>query len=397
MKWEERLQAQMPQNKLASAGMMCTYCDLGPCVINPFDEEPRVGACGIDAENMNMVNLALKVMKGLSDYTIELPETISLSLETMMGPHHTTGITIQSLLEASRPILKASEERVSAWHIDEQKPRDIEQGVGVLQRDAVNIVLTTYEPEMIKTSRSQKMRKLAQDNGAQKINLVGALCGGTEAAYAHGIPLLGGTDQLEEAQHMIDFIYESGDCVQACEQAVENFTSRDKAQFVPTATTRVRVGYPIDTEAINAALKKGVINGVVGLMGCHYGKSTWDTDELVQTLADSDIMVINLSYDLKHAEPGPESSALFSEYGIPLVLNGGCCEPGKFLGIDSLTVLIPTWGDPRLLTAAFAFASEGIPVILGTMPFVIPAVKNQLVEAGVTIESDSSRIMDLLR
>ena len=395
MKWEERLRAQMPQNKLASAGMMCTYCDLGPCVVNPFDDEPQVGACGIDAQNMNMVNLTQNVVKGLQDYS--LAGNISLSLDTMKGPHHTTGITIPSLLEASRPLLKASEERISMWHVDERKPREIDCGVGVLNQDSVNIVLTTYEPEMIKISKSQKMRKLAKDNGAQKINLVGALCGGTEAAYNYGIPLLGGTAQMEEAHENIDYIFDGGDCAQACEQAVENFSSRDKALFKHATPERFTVGYPIDREAINAAVEKGVIDGVITLIGCPSGKSTWDTGALVQALSENDFLVINLSCDLKDGESGTKSSSLLTDYGIPVVLNGGCCEPGKIIGLNKLTVLMPSWRDPRLLTTAFAIASEDIPVILGTMPFVTPQVQNQLAEAGITIEADSSQVLDLLR
>ncbi|MBU7031590.1 MAG: hypothetical protein HXS53_03590 [Theionarchaea archaeon] len=395
MKCEERLRAQMPQNKLASAGMMCTYCDLGPCVINPFDDEPRVGACGIDAQNMNMVNLTQNVVKGLHDYS--LAGNISLSLDTMNGPSHTTGITIPSLLEASRPLLKASEERVSMWHVDERNPREIDCGVGVFNQDSVNIVLTTYEPEMIKISKSQKMRKLAKDNGAQKINLVGALCGGTEAAYNFGIPLLGGTVQMEEAHENIDYIFDGGDYARACEQAVENFSSRDKALFKHVTPERFTVGYPIDKVAINAAVEKGIIQGVVTLISCPSGKSTWDTSELVQVLSENDFLVINLSCDLKDGEPGTKSSSLLTDYGIPVVLNGGCCEPGKILGLNKLTVLMPSWRDPRLLTSAFAIASEGIPVILGTMPFITPQVRNQLAEAGITIEADSSQIVDLLR
>jgi hypothetical protein len=196
---------------------------------------------------------------------------------------------------------------------------------------------------------------------------------------------------------MIDYMYNGGDCVQACEQAVNNFTSRDKAAFKSTTPNRFEVGHPIHKDAINAALEKKIINGVVGLIGCHRGKCTWNTGELVQTLVENDFLVINLSYDLKKAEPTSTSSALRTDYGIPMVLNGGCCEPGKLLGLHSLTVLMPTWRDARLLTAAFAFAAEDIPLILGTMPFVIPSVRNQLAEAGIVIETDSSQIVDLLR
>ncbi|KYK27999.1 MAG: hypothetical protein AYK19_05970 [Theionarchaea archaeon DG-70-1] len=393
MKWEERLRAQMPQNKLASAGMMCTYCDLGPCVINPFDEEPQVGACGIDAENMNYVNLGMNVVKGLSDYNVT--NGLSLSLDRMLGPDHTAGVTMKDILDASSTILDVSKEVVSSWDSEQRKPRDIEQGIGVLQKDSVNIVLTVYEPEMIRISRSQKMRSLARENNARGINLVGALCGGAEASYNHGIPLLGGTEQMEEAADMIDYVYQGGDYAEACEKAVENFSKRDKAAFRHFTPKRYSTGHDLNKDVINEAVDRGIIKGVVALMGCEHGKSTWNMDELVDELLEDDFMVINLGCHLRGA-PGEKSCALLNEYGIPCVLNAGCCEPGKVLGLKELTVVMPRWREPRMLTAAFAFASAGIPVILGILPYVVPEVYNQLMDAGIKVEKDSSKVMELL-
>ena len=395
MKWEERLRAQMPQNKLASAGMMCTYCDLGPCVINPFDEEPQVGACGIDAENMNYVNLGMNVVKGLSDYNVT--NGLSLSLDRMLGPDHTAGVTMKDILDASSSILDVSKEVVSSWDSEQRKPREVEQGIGVLQKDSVNIVLAVYEPEMIKISRSQKMRSLARENNARGINLVGALCGGAEASYNHGIPLLGGTEQLEEAADMIDYVYQGGDYAKACEKAVENFSKRDKAAFRHFTPKRYSTGHDLNNDAINEAVDRGIIRGVVALMGCEHGKSTWNMDELVDELSENDFMVINLGCHLRGAAPGEKSCALLNEYGIPCVLNAGCCEPGKVLGLKELTVVMPRWREPRMLTAAFAFASAGIPVILGILPYVVPEVYNKLIDAGIKVEKDSSKVMELLR
>jgi hypothetical protein len=79
------------------------------------------------------------------------------------------------------------------------------------------------------------------------------------------------------------------------------------------------------------------------------------------------------------------------------VINAGCCEPGKLLGIKALTVLMPRWKDPRMLIAAFALASQTIPVIMGTMPFVTPSVRNQLAEAGIQVERDTTKVVELLR
>jgi hydroxylamine reductase (hybrid-cluster protein) len=396
MKLEERLKAQMPQNELASAGMLCTYCDLGPCAINPFDDEPQVGACGIDAENMNYLNLGLKVIKGLHDYGIA--GDVPLDLGKMLGYSHAAGVTIEDLVKASNPLLQASEQKVAEWQSEQRKPREIEHGIGVLEKDAVNIVITLNSPEMMKTARSQKMRNLARDKDATGINLVGALCGGAEVSYNYGIPLLGCTHEVEEAADMIDYVYDGGDPTEACEKAVENFSHRDKAAFRRFTPTRFTFGYDIKTDAINEAVKKGIVNGVVVIMGCKSGKSTWNMDDLVQELIDKKYMVINLSCSLR-GEPEPEECEMMMEYKIPCVLNAGCCEPGKVKGLDlnNVTVVIPGWRDPRTLTAAFAFASEGVPVIVGTVPFVVPQVLNNLSAAGIKVESDSSKIADLVR
>jgi hydroxylamine reductase (hybrid-cluster protein) len=395
MKWEKRLEAQMPQNKLASAGMMCTYCDLGPCAVNPFDEEPSSGACGIDAANMNYVNLGLHIVKGLADYNAADDLSPSLSLDTMVGPTHTAGIGVEDLLQASSKILTPSEEIVSGWHSARKTPREIEHGIGVLERDSVNLVLAAYEPDLIKVSRSQKYRNLARDNGAQGINLVGALCGGAEASYNHGIPLLGSADLVEEAADMIDYVYQGGDVIEACEKAVENFSKRDKAAFRHFTPKRYTVGYDIATDTINEAVSKGVIKGVVAFIGCESGKCMWDIDELVKELCENNFLVINLGCTLRGAEPS-KGCAMMDQYSIPCVVNGGACEPGKVVGLHKLTVLMPRWREPRMLTAAFALASEKIPVILGTMPFVIPQVKNQLMNAGINVETDSTKVADLL-
>lgn len=202
---------------------------------------------------------------------------------------------------------------------------------------------------------------------------------------------------MEEAADMIDYVYQGEGYTEACEKAAKNFAERDKAAFRHYTPKRYTTGHDINKDVINEAVDKGVIKGVVALMGCELGKSTWNVDELVDELFENDFMVINLGCRLRGAAPKERSCALLEEYGIPCVLNGGCCEPGKVLGLNKLTVVMPRWREPRMLTAAFAFASAGIPVILGVLPYVIPEVYNQLMDAGIKVEQDSSKVMELLR
>ena len=46
----DRYQAMQPQCGFGEAGLCCRHCLQGPCRINPFGDEPKVGICGATAE-----------------------------------------------------------------------------------------------------------------------------------------------------------------------------------------------------------------------------------------------------------------------------------------------------------------------------------------------------------
>ncbi|HUU19482.1 MAG TPA: anaerobic carbon-monoxide dehydrogenase catalytic subunit [Sedimentisphaerales bacterium] len=65
----DRLEAQLPQCGFGKLGICCRICTMGPCRINPFGEEPRVGVCGADADTIVARNFLRAVAAGASAHS----------------------------------------------------------------------------------------------------------------------------------------------------------------------------------------------------------------------------------------------------------------------------------------------------------------------------------------
>ncbi len=51
LSWD-RFEQQQPQCGYGSLGLCCRHCSMGPCNINPFGDEPKLGVCGADADTI---------------------------------------------------------------------------------------------------------------------------------------------------------------------------------------------------------------------------------------------------------------------------------------------------------------------------------------------------------
>jgi len=51
LSWD-RFEQQQPQCGYGSLGLCCRHCSMGPCNINPFGDEPRLGVCGANADTI---------------------------------------------------------------------------------------------------------------------------------------------------------------------------------------------------------------------------------------------------------------------------------------------------------------------------------------------------------
>lgn len=65
----DRSDQQAPQCGFGELGVCCKICDMGPCRINPFGDEPRRGICGADAATIAARQLARQVAAGVAAHS----------------------------------------------------------------------------------------------------------------------------------------------------------------------------------------------------------------------------------------------------------------------------------------------------------------------------------------
>jgi len=74
----ERLKTQEPQCGFGQLGLCCRHCNMGPCNINPFGDEPKLGVCGVDADTIaarHFVRMAAAGAASHSDHGRGVAET----------------------------------------------------------------------------------------------------------------------------------------------------------------------------------------------------------------------------------------------------------------------------------------------------------------------------------
>jgi carbon-monoxide dehydrogenase catalytic subunit len=232
------------------------------------------------------------------------------------------------------------------------QPVRSEANLGVLKADEVNIIVHGHEPilsEMIVAAASDpELLKLAEQQGAKGINVVGLCCTGNEVLMRHGIPVAGNFLQQELAvitgavEAMIvdvqcimpalgdltscyhtkfvstspkakfpgathiefheETAYETAKSI--VQTAVENYPFRNAARVnIPDEKSECMVGF--STEAILAALggsldplleaiKSGAIQGIAGVVGCNNVKVQHDYGHvnMVKELIKNDVLVV---------------------------------------------------------------------------------------------------------
>ena len=232
------------------------------------------------------------------------------------------------------------------------QPRDIYANLGVLQKEAVNIVVHGHEPilsEMIvHVAMQEEMQAKAKEKGASGINVVGLCCTGNEILMRQGVPVAGNelhselvlTTGVVEAMvvdvqciypalpHLakcfhtkfistsdqarfpggihIQFIEERADEIarQIVNLAVDNFLYRDEAKVhIPGVKEKARVGFSVESlleilggsvKPLVEAIAQGQIKGVAGIVGCNNPKVRQDffLVNLCRELLKRDILVV---------------------------------------------------------------------------------------------------------
>jgi len=224
--------------------------------------------------------------------------------------------------------------------------------LGVLKKDEVNIVLHGHNPilsEMVVIAADDaELKKLAKENGAKGINLVGMCCTGNELLMRHGIPIAGNMLDQELAiatgsvevmvidyQCIFPSITETASCYhtkvvstseiskvpgavhmefhpenaldtakEIVKLAIENYPNRNPDRVrIPDKPMKMMAGF--SEEAIRGALGgtykplidaivAGKIRGAVGIVGCNNPKVKQDYGHITlgKELIKRDILVV---------------------------------------------------------------------------------------------------------
>jgi carbon-monoxide dehydrogenase catalytic subunit len=81
----DRLKKMMPQCGFGELGTCCVLCYLGPCRIDPFDNGPKQGVCGADADVIVARNFLRAAVGGASSHAGHARELALLLLEVSEG------------------------------------------------------------------------------------------------------------------------------------------------------------------------------------------------------------------------------------------------------------------------------------------------------------------------
>lgn len=223
--------------------------------------------------------------------------------------------------------------------------------VGVLKEDQVNIVVHGHNPivsEMIlHACQAPDMLKLAEEKGANGINLAGVCCTGNELLMRHGVPMAGNhlTTELVLSTGAVEMMLVDYQCIMpslstvaACyhtrmistsdkarfpgmehrefhpdnakktamdlvKEAVQNFENRN-AVYIPVKPVDALGGFSVETivnalggtpEPLIEAIKAGKIRGAAGIVGCNNPKIKQDYGHVTLTkrLIENDILVVD--------------------------------------------------------------------------------------------------------
>jgi len=228
--------------------------------------------------------------------------------------------------------------------------------LGVLRKDAVNIIVHGHEPVLsemlVVASRDPGLLTMAEGQGAAGINIAGICCTANEILMRHGVPVAGNFLQQELAviTGAVDLMVVDVQCVmpslgsltscfhtklittsqkakmpgvehvafeearaldaakEIVARAVENYSRRDPRKVtIPDSRSDLIAGFTTDTvfrflggrfratfRPLNDAVIDGRLRGAVGIVGCNNPNITHDWGHLTLTreLLKNDVLVV---------------------------------------------------------------------------------------------------------
>lgn len=232
------------------------------------------------------------------------------------------------------------------------KIRQIQANLGVLEEESVNLVIHGHEPvlsaKVVEMAQLPEMKRLAEQAGAKRINVVGLCCTGNEVLLRQGVGIAGneGHSELVIMTGAVDAMVVDVQCIfpaladlcscyhtrfittseqakipgathiqfdehhandiatKIIKTAIEAFPTRNKAKvYIPRHTASAMVGFTVE-EILKALggtpqplidlIVNGTIKGVAGIVGCNNVKVQQDYfhKTLTTELIKRDILVL---------------------------------------------------------------------------------------------------------
>jgi carbon-monoxide dehydrogenase catalytic subunit len=225
--------------------------------------------------------------------------------------------------------------------------------LGVLKENQVNIVAHGHEPTLsemiVAAAQDPELVALAEEKGAEGINVAGMCCTGNEILMRHGVPIAGNFLQQElavitgaveavivDVQCIMPALTDLAQCYhtevistspkakfpgathvefneeQALDiakaivrRAVENYPNRKPEMVcIPDEKTECMVGFSVEAivkalggtlDPLLDAITSGAIRGIAGVVGCNNPKLRHDYGhlKLVEDLIANDVLVVN--------------------------------------------------------------------------------------------------------
>ncbi|KXA93594.1 carbon monoxide dehydrogenase [candidate division MSBL1 archaeon SCGC-AAA259E22] len=232
------------------------------------------------------------------------------------------------------------------------KPTESKANLGVIDPDQVNIALHGHNPMLsdviVRASQDEELQKLAEEKGAEGINLVGLCCTGNELQMRRGIPMAGNhlMQELAIMTGALDAMLVDYQCImpgvvdvakcfntevittfdkakfhgathisfdpergmqigrKIVRKAIENYENRVPERIlIPDDPVDMMAGFSVEAilealggtpEPLVEAIKDGKIRGAVGVVGCNNPKIKHDYGhvKLTRRLIENDILVV---------------------------------------------------------------------------------------------------------
>ena len=290
--------------------------------------------------------------------------------------------------------------------------------LGVLENKKVNIIVHGHEPTLsdiiVAVSQNPELLKMAEDKGAEGINLAGICCTANEILMRHGIPVAGNFLQQELAMMtgVVDVMLVDVQCImpslgsltdcfhtrlittspkckiagaehiefhedraaetakEIVKVAIENFANRKGEGKIPEVAERGIAGFTTENifhhlggrfrpsyRPLNDNVMNGRIRGAAGVVGCNNPKQVHDYGHLamIEELIKNDVLVVSTGCSaLAAGKAGlmrPEAAAKYCGPGLSEV-----CET---VGIPPVLHVGSCVDNSRILTILSNVVAEG--------------------------------------